>query len=191
MAKISPWVRWQAFLRRAPQWAVALIAACLWTGLMLGNDALRGKQITVGNASVTGLFGLLFGGGLILVARWQRRRERRQPAGSPTASNLERAIAAGQLPSQASTWMWLPELNKIVQQERSLVWVVPPVCGLFSAIGIVVVFDDLAHPWFGALIAASFLAVAVGFPLWIARRRARIEALMAQLPDEPERPAEG
>lgn len=186
MAKDGPWARWQAFLRRAPLWTVALIGACFWTALMLGKDALQGKPITLGGAAATGIVGLLFGGGLILVTTWRRRMDRRQPAGSPTPSNLQRAISTGQLPAQASTWMWLPELDKIVQQERSLVWVVPPLCGAFSVLGVVIVFDDLNHPWFGALIAALFLAAAVCFPLWIARRRTRIEALMAQLPGEPE-----
>ncbi|MEZ2390191.1 hypothetical protein AB6813_11695 [bacterium RCC_150] len=191
MAKDSPWVRWQAFLRRAPLWTVALIAACYWIAIMLGKDALQGKQITLGGAAAAGISGLLFGGGLILVIRWQGRRERRQPVGSPTTSNVQRAIATGQLPAQASTWMWLPELNKIVKQERSLVWVVPPVCGVFSMMGVVIVFGDLDHPWFGVLIAALFLGAAVGFPLWIARRRTRIEALMAQFPGERERSTEG
>lgn len=56
--------------------------------------------------------------------------------------------------------------------------------GLSAAMGVFLVFDKPEHTWLGPLAVAGGLGFAVWYPIWVPRRRARIEALIAQFPEE-------
>jgi hypothetical protein len=47
----------------------------------------------------------------------------------------------------------------------------PILFGLFTAMGIFLIFGDPEHPWFGVLVAALCLGIVIWYPVWIPRRR--------------------
>ncbi|MET1088004.1 MAG: hypothetical protein ABWY04_12930 [Arthrobacter sp.] len=78
----------------------------------------------------------------------------------------------------------MPELTKIIRQERHMGWSGPLMFGLFTAIGIFLIFDRPEHPWLGVFCTITFLGLAVWFPISVRRRRPRIQALIDQFTDE-------
>jgi hypothetical protein len=50
--------------------------------------------------------------------------------------------------------------------------------------GVFLAFDKPENPWLGLLAVAGGLGLAVWYPIWVPRRRARIEALIAQFAEE-------
>ena len=77
------------------------------------------------DVAITGALGLA----AAFFALWLGRRvpatERTLPAGSPTGTNIARAISTGRLPEQASAEDWEAELLWILIRERHMVWMVP------------------------------------------------------------------
>jgi hypothetical protein len=155
--------------------------------MRLGLDFLRGEEMEPLPAGITGL---LFGAFVSAFGRRIRSRNATKPTAWPTATNLQNAVSTGRLPEGAAPDQWAPELVRIAQQEKQLLWAGPIFLGLFAAIGVFLIFDDPAHPWYGGLLGTGFLAMAIWCPISILRRRKRIGALLAQFPEEPNRTAD-
>jgi hypothetical protein len=90
---------------------------------------LGGKDVAAEDVAICAVFGVITGILMLWVVRWVIRRERKLPPGSPTATNIKRAISTGQLPEHASAQQWVPELDKIIRQERHMVWIGPLMFG--------------------------------------------------------------
>jgi hypothetical protein len=172
---------WQARLRRAPLWVIGLATAVMWSVVMLGMDALQGKDLGVARVGAVAAGGTVVAVGVVLVGRWGQARDRKLPPGAATARNLNRAVATGKLPGQAIAEEWVPGLRKIIRQDRHMIWVGPLVFGLFAASGIFLIFDRPDHPWFGVACTVFFIVAAIWMPIWVRRRRARIEGLIAEM----------
>lgn len=179
---------WRGLVRRSPNWLLVVAMGALYTALILGMDLLKGDEIEPVKAALTAVIGVGLGCFAIWINRWRQARDSRKPEGSVTTPRLQQAISTGQLPEHAAAEEWVPELQKIVRQERHWAWGGPLFFGLFTAMGIFLIFDDPAHPWFGVFISAGFLGAAVWYPIWVRRRRARINGLIAELEDKPQAP---
>lgn len=178
--RVSGWVR---LLRRAPRWALVLGIAVAYTVFMLGMKLLQGEEMDPVEVAVTGALGLAVGGFALWFTRWQPARERKKPAGWPTATRLKEAVSTGRLPEGAAAEQWIPELTKIAAQERYMIWIGPLLFGAFAAMGVFLTLENPDHPWFWVLATIGFAGIAVWYPIWIPRRRTRIEGLIAQSPD--------
>lgn len=168
--------RWIRLLRRTPRWGLVLGVAVVFTIAMLGMELLKGEELEPIEIAVTGAGGLAVGGFAVWFAMWQRARESKKPAGWPTVTNLKEAVAKGRLPEGAAAEQWVPELSRIVAQERYLL-------GAFTAMGVFLIFENPDHPLFWVLATIGSAAAAVLYPIWVPRRRKRIEALIAELTD--------
>jgi len=177
---------WHKVLRRAPRWVVALVFAVAWSGMILGMQLLKGRSVQAEDVAITGAFGLLLAAFVLWYGRRLRTKEGKLPPGSPTGTNITRAVSTGQLPEKATAEEWVPELNKLLRQERHAAWAWPPICCLVAAGGIYLVFDTPEHPWFGVFAIALALCLAIWYPLYAPRRRTRIHALLAQFPEDEE-----
>jgi hypothetical protein len=175
---------WQAQLQRAPLWVVGLAVAVLWSVVTLGMDALQGKDLGVADLAAVGAVGIVVAVSVVLVGRWAKARDRKLPPGPATTGNRNRAIAAGKLPEQAVAEEWVPALKKDIRQDRYMLWVGLLEFGLFTALGIFLIFDRPDHPWFGVVTSLVTLGIAIWIPFGIRRRRARIEGLIAQLSEQ-------
>ena len=175
---------WRGLVRRTPLWVLVLVFAIAWAGVQLGMRLLQGKEVATEDVGMYGFFGVVNGILMLVVTRWVLRRERKLPPGSPTATNIKKAIATGRLPEYASAGQWEPELDKIIRQERHMTWIGPLLFGLFTVMCVFLVFDDPEHPWFGVVCGVVFLGLGVWFPLWVRLRRPRIQALLDQFPEE-------
>ncbi|WP_454697507.1 hypothetical protein [Arthrobacter humicola] len=178
--EVSGWVR---LLRRAPRWALVLGIAVVYTVFMLGMKLLQGEQVEPIEIAVTGALGLAVGGFALWFTRRQRAKERQKPEGWPTGTNLKQAVSKGRLPEGAAAEQWIPELTKIAAQERYMIWAGPLLFGAFAAMGVFLTLENPDHPWFWVLATIGFAGVALWYPIWIPRRRTRIEGLIAQFPD--------
>jgi len=180
----DPGRSWQRLLRRAPLWVLFPVFVVVWMAVHLGMDFLLGENIEAMDVAMSGVGGLV----VATFALWFNRRmvakEKRLPPGSPTGTNITRAMSTGQLPEHATAGKWVPELSKILRQERHMVWVGPLACVLFAALGVALAFGQPEHPWFGVLFALASLCAAVWFPVEVRRRRARIQKLLSQMPEE-------
>lgn len=180
---------WRALVRRSPNWLIVLAISILYTSPILGMDLLKGEDVEPTKAAITTVGGLCLGWFAIWINRWRQARDRRMPEGSVTTPRLQQAISRGQLPEHATAEQWVPELQKIVRQERHWAWGGPIFFfSVFTALGVFLIFDDSAHPWYGIFCTAAFLGLAVWYPIWIGRRRARINELIAELDNKPPSP---
>lgn len=174
----------KGLLRRTPPWVVALVFAVAWTGMVLAIELLQGKSIQTEDVWITGAFGLL----LAMFALWNGRRVQRKegklPPGSPTGTNITKAMSTGKLPDHASAGEWVTALGRIDRQERHMAWLGPLVMGLATALGIFLIFGEPEHPWLGVVCSPLFLGLAVWMPFGVRRRRIRIRKLLAQFPQE-------
>ena len=175
---------WQGVLQRTPRWVFGLVIAVAWPVMILGLDFLQGEDIEAADVAVTGVLGVVVAVFALWFSGRIRAKERKLPPGSPTGANITRALSTGQLPEGASAEEWVPELSRIIRQERYMVWIGPLMFGLFTAIGVFLIFDRPEHPWFGVFCTITFLGMAVWFPIWVRRRRPRIQHLIAQFPEE-------
>jgi hypothetical protein len=175
---------WQKTLRRAPLWALGLMIALLTSAVNLGMDALQGKEIGLAHLGGVGAGGIVVAVGIVVIGRWAQARDRKLPPGPATAGNLNRAIAAGKLPDQAIAGEWVPALKKAIRRDRYMLWVGLLEFGLFTALGIFLIFDRPDHPWFGAVTSLFSLGVTIWIPFGLRRRRERIEGLIAQLSEK-------
>jgi hypothetical protein len=177
--------RWIRLLRRTPRWGLVLGVAAAWTTTMLGMELLKGEEVEPAEIAITGAAGLAVGAFALWFTQWQRARERKKPAGWPTATNVKEAVSKGRLPEGAAAEQWVPELARIVAQERYMVWIGPLMFGAFAAMGVFLIFENPAHPWFWVLATAGFVALAVWYPIWIPRRRENIQRLITELTEGP------
>lgn len=169
-------------LRRTPLWILVLVLALAWTVFQLSVRFLRGEEIDAGWVVFEGILGLFLASFALWLTFRMRAREKRLPPGSPTGYKMDDAISTGKLPDGASAGEWVPKLQRLLRQERHMMWAGPLLGGLFTALGIFLVLDSPDHPWFGALFAAASLGMAVWYPLWIRRRRVRMQGLLDQFP---------
>lgn len=175
---------WQRVLLLAPRLVVVLAIAIAWSAIFLGLEILQGDNVEPVDVAITGVLGLAAAFFALWLGRRARAKERKLPAGSPTGTNIARAISTGRLPEQASAEEWEAELLWILIRERHMAWIGPLVCGLFAALGVFLALGMPEHPWFGVLFAAASLGMALWFPILIRRRRARIQELIDQFTDE-------
>lgn len=175
---------WQDLLRRAPTWVLVLVFVIIWSAVVLGLDFLRGEDIEAADVALTGVGGLVVAAFSLWFNRRVMAKEQKRPPGSPTGTNITRAVSTGQLPEKASANEWVPELSKIIRQERHMVWVGPLVFGLATALGVFLSFGKPDHPWFGVVCSALFLSLAIWIPGSVRRRRVRIQKLLAQFPEQ-------
>ena len=179
---------WQARLRRAPLWVIGLAVAVIWAVLTLGMDALQGKDLGVADLAAVGAVGIVVAVSVVLISRWAQKRDRKLPPGPATTGNRNRAIATGKVTEQAVAEEWVPALKKDIRQDRIMLWVGLLEFGLFTALGIFLIFDRPDHPWFGVFCSLVTLGIAIWIPFGMRRRRAQVERLIAQFSqDEPSR----
>ncbi len=178
--EVSGWVR---VLRRAPRWALVLGIAVVYTAFMLGMKLLQGEQVEPLEAAITGALGLAVGVFAVWFTGRQRAKEKQKPVGWPTATRLKEAVSTGRLPEGAAAEQWIPELTKIAAQERYMIWIGPLLFGAFTAMGVFLTLENPDHPWFWVLATLGFACIALWYPIWIPRRRTRIEGLIAQFPN--------
>lgn len=174
---------WRGLVRRTPLWILVLVIAFAWASAQLGMQLLQGEEVAGDDVAIYGAFGVATGIFALWMAVRAARRERKLPPGSPTATNIRWAISTGQLPEYASAGQWVPELDKIIRQERHMMWIGPLMFGLFAALGIFLIFDYPEHPWFGVVCGLVFLGLAAWYLVWIPRRRIRIQKLIDQFPE--------
>jgi hypothetical protein len=175
---------WQKVLRKTPRWLIVLVIATAWAALQVGMRFLMGKEIEAEYVALTFAFGVAFGVFTLWISGRTQAKERSLPPGSPTGTNVTKAMSTGQVPEQASAQEWEAELIWMLIQDRHMVWVGPLVGGLFSALGVFLALDRPEHPWFGVVFGVAFLGMAICFPVWVRRRRARIRRLLAQISEE-------
>lgn len=93
-------------------------------------------------------------------------------------------MSTGRLPAHASADQWVLELSRIIRQEQWWAWVGAALFGLSAAMGVFLVFDKPGASLAWTAGGCGGLGLAVWYPIWVPRRRARIEALIAQFPEE-------
>lgn len=179
---------WRGLIRRSPNWVIALAIAVLYTALTLGMDLLKGDGFEPVKVTINAAGGFFLGWFALWINRWRQARDRKKSEGSVTTPRLQQAVSIGRLPEHASADQWVPELQKIARQERHWVWGGPLFFGIFAAGGVFLIVDDPDHPWYGVFISACFLSAAIWYPIWIKRRRARINGLIAGLERNPPAP---
>ncbi|MDQ0850672.1 hypothetical protein QFZ65_002610 [Arthrobacter sp. B3I9] len=161
-----------------------LVIATAYAGLQLGVRLLRGKEVGAEDVAMYGAFGVASGIFIVWMGVRAAAKERALPPGSPTATNIKKAMATGQLPEHASAKLWEPELITLLIQERRWAWIGSVFFGLATVLGVFVIFDSSEGPWLGVVCTAAFLGLAVGFPLWVRHRRPRIQRLLDEFPEE-------
>ena len=175
---------WRSIVRRTPLWILVLVIATAYASLQLGMRLLRGKEVGADDVAAYGVFGVAIGIFTVWMAVRAARKDRALPPDSPTATNLKKAISTGQLPEHASAELWEPELINLLIQDRRGAWIVSVFFGLATVLGVFIIFDPGENPWLGVVCSVVFLCLAVGFPLWVRRRRPRIQRLLDQFPEE-------
>lgn len=168
-------------LSKLPKWALFLLIAAAYTVIMLGQAMLTGKELEPARLLVTSGMGLVVAAGALWFIRRQHAREAEKPAGYPTASRFRAAASSGRLPEGATAELWIPELMRTIEQERIMAWLGPILFGAFAAMGVFLIFENRDPPWLWVICTLFFAGLAVGFPVWIPRRRRRMEALIAHL----------
>ena len=180
----NPGRSWQKALRKMPRWLIVLVIATAWAALQVGMRFLMGKEIEAEYVALTCAFGVAFGVLTLWISGRTQAKERSLPPGSPTGTNVTKAMSTGQLPKEAFAQEWESELIWMLIKDRHMVWVGPLVGGLLSALGAFLALDRPEHPWFGVVTGVAFLGMAIWFPVWVRRRRARIRRLLAQVSEE-------
>lgn len=175
---------WQGLVRRTPLWILVLVIATPYAAVQLGMRLLRGKEVGADDVAAYGAFGVAIGIFTVWMAVRAAAKEQALPPGSPTATNIKKAISTGQLPEHASAELWEPELITILIQERRWAWIGAVLFGLATALGVFIIFEPGGNPWLGVVCSVMFLGLAVGFPLWFRHRRPRIQRLLDQFPEE-------
>jgi hypothetical protein len=175
---------WKAQVRRAPNLVRGLATAVLFSLGLLGMEVLKGRNLEAVDFVSVGAGAVFVGAFMALFGRWRDGKDRELPPGPATARNLNRAIATGKLPEQAIPGEWVRGLQKIIRQDRRLIWLGLLELGLFTALGIFLILDRPDYPWFGVLCTALFAGITIWLPFSIRRRRMRIEALIAQLSED-------
>lgn len=178
-ATSSFWVR--AF-RRTPSWIIFLILAALYVILLLGKDLLTGEPVGLADIAAATIVGLVVSAVIFWIARWKRARDDKNPSGSLTATNFERAMSSGRLPQDAAAEQWIPELVKAIRTDRIMAWVGPLLFGGFTGLGIFLITQNPEHPWFWVLATTFFVAIAIWYPIWTHRRRKKLQGLISQFP---------
>jgi hypothetical protein len=174
----------QGLVRRTPLWILVLVIATAYAALQLGMRLLRGKEVGAEDVAIYGAFGVAIGIFTVWMAVRTAAKDRALPPGSPTATNIKKAISTGQLPEHASAELWEPELITILIQERRWAWIGSVFFGLATVLGVFAIFEPGENPWLGVVCSVMFLGLAVGFPLWVRHRRPRIQKLLDQFPEE-------
>jgi len=168
-------------LSKLPRWALFLLIAAAYTVIMSGQAMLTGKELEPVRLLVTSGMGLVVAAGALWLIKRQRAREAKKPIGYPTASNFREAASSGRLPEGARAELWIPELVRTIEQERIMAWLGPILFGAFAAMGVFLIFENPDLPWLWVICTLFFAGLAVGFPVWIPRRRRRMAALIAEL----------
>lgn len=168
---------------RMPGWVIFPLIAVLYTVGMLGKDYLTGEALAPMRIAVTAVAGVAVSVFIFWLVTWRRAREREKPRGWPTVTNFRTALSSGQLPEGAGAEQWVPELTKTMRQEKPMVWIGPLLFAGFAGLGLFLIIDNPEHPWFWAIATVLFIAMALWYPIWGARRRKRMQALIAEFPD--------
>ncbi|MHA7218295.1 hypothetical protein ACX80L_05330 [Arthrobacter sp. MDT1-48-3] len=173
---------WVRALRRTPNWIIFLVIAVLYAVFLLGKDLLTGETVVLADVALAVLSGLALSAVIFWVNRWKSAREKKKPSGSPTQTNVERAMSTRRIPDDASAEQWVPELRKAIRADRVMAWIGPLLFGAFGVMGIYLIIDNPEHPWFWILATIFFFSVGAWYPIWTRRRRKKLLALIAQFP---------
>lgn len=174
----------QRTLHRLPRWALVPVFTIALTAWLLGVQLLQGNALRWVDVALTvtiTFIGALF---VLWFVRWHDAQTAAQPSGWPTNDRFQSAVSTGRLPEGADAEQWMPKLRRAAAQERRMVWIGPLFFAAFSAMGVYLVLDDPAHPWFGWLVSLVFAAMAVYYPWWSVRQQRRLQRLMAQFTEE-------
>jgi len=137
--------------------------------------------VTGDGLSVAGIIGsfvgsLVFGGLMVAVIAWQRRRS----GGATASADITAAIRTGQAPLAAEPSVWIPALQWRRGQFRRSLWLTPLVFLVFIAMGVALL---VLEP--GGLVGWFVIAVFVGLGTVVvaqARRTLpRIDGLLRQM----------
>ncbi len=178
---------WIRKLRQMPRWVLCLLIAALFTLILLGRDFLIGETLEPARIVFTAASGVIASALTFGFERWHDARERKKPVGSPTVSNFKAAMSTGRLPQHAEAEQWVPELTKTIRLERHLGWIGPLLFAGFAALGVFLIIDNPDHPWFWVIATVGFAAIAAWYPTGVARRRKKLENLIAGFSARDER----
>ena len=155
---------WTALLRRAPNLVGGLFTAVVFSIVMLGMEALKGRDLEAADFAGVGTGALFVAAFTALVGRWRDAKDQKLPPGPATARNLNRTISSGKLPEQAVAEEWVLGLRKVIRQDRVGAWVLLLEFGLFTAWRIIMVIQlPTAHIGvFPYVILISGLALMLG-----------------------------
>lgn len=177
---------WIRTLRRTPKWVIFVVFAALYAAFLLGQDLLTGEAIRPGHVAGAAFTGLVVAAVTVWLNRWKSARDSKKASGSFTATSFERAMSTGQVPKDAAPEQWVPALHKAVRMDRHMAWGGPLLFGGFTALGISLTIQNPEHPWFWVLATVSFASIAVWYPIWVSRRRVKLQGLITQFPRDDE-----
>lgn len=165
------------WLARRSWWTVAAIMAFMWTAGMYGiQAAIRPDRAGWGLLVGSLVGGVLYGIFMALVFR----RQRRKYGGQDTNGAIEKAIKGGRLPEGVQRELWVPLLERKRRSDRFMTWAGPVEFVLFAALAL---YLGITEPgvWFWWLAAAGFICFGIFIPVWAARRKPKIDALIDSL----------
>lgn len=64
-----------------------------------------------------------------------------------------------------------------------MVWIGMVLCAGLAGLGVFLIVGNPDHPWFWVFATVFFAAAAAWYPIWIPRRRKKMQNLIAQFPD--------
>lgn len=173
---------WARTLQRTPKWILFLSFAGLYALLSLGQNFLTGEPVRLGHVVGAVFAGLIVVSVGIWSARWQSHRDSKKPSGSLTATTFEQALASGEPPQGAVADQWVPKLHKAIRTDRIMAWVGPLLFGGFTALGIYLTVTNPDYPWFWVIATVAFAGIGLWYPIWVRRRRMKLEKLINQFP---------
>ncbi|CAQ01426.1 hypothetical protein ACR8AL_04700 [Clavibacter sepedonicus] len=167
----------QERFERASLGGVFLVVTAFYFVLRTGIDLV----ITGDGLSVAGIIGrfigsLLFGGVMVAVIAWQRRRG----GGASTSADVTAAIRSGQAPLAADPGVWIPALEWRRGQFRRSLWLTPLLFLVFIAMGVALLVLEPGSP-IGWLVIVVFVGLGIGVLVQARRAIPRIDGLLHQL----------
>jgi hypothetical protein len=175
----------QERIERASLSSVFLIVTAVYFVVRTVIDLLiTGDGLSVIGVVLRLVGSLLFGGAMVAVVAWQRRRN----GGASTSADITAAIRTGTAPLAADPAVWIPALEWRRGQFRRSVWLTPLVLLVFVAMGIALVVLDPGSPvgWFAIVV---LVGLGIGVVLQARRALPRIEALLQQVRERDDRAA--
>lgn len=169
---------WVKTLQRTPKWILILVVAVLYALYSIGERLLTGERVGPGHVVGAVFAGVMVAAAGFLAVRWQSRRDSKKPPGSLTSTNFERALTSGNPPEDAEADEWVPKLHRAIRTDQIMAWAGPLLFGGFTVMGIFLTVTNPDYPWFWVLATGFFAATAIWYPIWVRRRRMKLQALI-------------